>query len=114
MPAAGLNSGCRNGTLVRTATRRQNSRRGRKTRVASDGLFFDLTSCDEKRYCHDGTRKWPDGLFAEAASTLTDAALKHLGPKDKIYKVTDRDGMYALVSTKGSISFRLGYRMNWR
>jgi hypothetical protein len=28
---------------------------------------------------------------------VTDAALKHLKPKDKIYKVTDRDGMYVLV-----------------
>jgi Arm DNA-binding domain len=36
---------------------------------------------------------------------LTDAALIHLKPKEKSYKVTDRDGMYALVSTKGSISF---------
>ena len=40
---------------------------------------------------------------------LTDAALKHLRPKEKSYKVADRDGMYALVSTKGSISFRLDY-----
>jgi len=45
---------------------------------------------------------------------LTDAGLKHLKPKEKSYKVTDRDGMYALVSTKGSISFRLDYRMNGR
>ena len=45
---------------------------------------------------------------------LTDAALKHLRPKEKSYKVTDRDGMYVLVSTKGSISFRLDYRMNGR
>lgn len=28
---------------------------------------------------------------------LTDAALKSLKPKDKLYKVADRDGMYALV-----------------
>src|SRR3569833_102384 len=45
---------------------------------------------------------------------LTDAALKHLRPKEKPYKVTDRDGMYVLVSTKGSISFRLDYRLNGR
>ena len=32
---------------------------------------------------------------------LTDAALKHLKPKEKIYKVTDRDGMYVLVKTIG-------------
>jgi hypothetical protein len=28
---------------------------------------------------------------------LTDAALEHLKPKEKVYKVTDRDGMYVLV-----------------
>jgi hypothetical protein len=45
---------------------------------------------------------------------LTDVALKALRPKEKPYKVTDRDGMYVLVSTKGSISFRLDYRLNGR
>jgi hypothetical protein len=35
-------------------------------------------------------------------------------PKEKPYKVTDRDGMYVLVSTKGSMSFRLDYRLNGR
>lgn len=45
---------------------------------------------------------------------LTDAALKCLKPKAKIYKVSDRDGMYARVSPTGSISFRLDYRLNGR
>ena len=45
---------------------------------------------------------------------LTDAALKNLKPKPKGYKVTDRDGMYAFVSTSGSIAFRLDYRLNGR
>jgi hypothetical protein len=45
---------------------------------------------------------------------LTDVALKALRRKEKPYKVTDRDGMYVLVSTKGSISFRLDYRLNGR
>lgn len=45
---------------------------------------------------------------------LTDAALKYLKPKDKPYKVTDRDGMYVLVSCGGTISFRLDYRLNGR
>ena len=45
---------------------------------------------------------------------LTDAALKHLKPKDKIYKVTDRDGMYVLVKPSGTLTFRLDYRMNGR
>ena len=34
---------------------------------------------------------------------FTDAALKHLKLKDKPYKVADRDGMYAIVSTGGTI-----------
>ena len=45
---------------------------------------------------------------------LTDAALKHLKPKEKIYKVTDRDGMYVLVKPSGTLSFRLDYRMHGR
>jgi integrase len=45
---------------------------------------------------------------------LTDAALKYLKPKEKIYKVTDRDGMYVLVKPSGTLSFRLDYRMNGR
>ena len=37
---------------------------------------------------------------------LTDTALRNLKPADTPYKVADRDGMYALVSTTGCISFR--------
>jgi integrase len=45
---------------------------------------------------------------------LTDVALKALKPKEKPYKITDRDGMYLLVSPKGALSFRLDYRLNGR
>ncbi|WP_230481985.1 tyrosine-type recombinase/integrase [Sphingomonas sp. Leaf21] len=45
---------------------------------------------------------------------LTDAALKSLKPKDKLYKVADRDGMYALVQPSGKIVFRYDYRLNGR
>lgn len=45
---------------------------------------------------------------------LTDAALKNLNPKDKAYKVADRDGMYVRVNTNGTISFRYDYRLNGR
>ena len=45
---------------------------------------------------------------------LTDAALKHLKPKEKNYKVTDRDGMYVLVRPSGTLTFQLDYRMNGR
>lgn len=36
---------------------------------------------------------------------LTDAAIKSLKPKDKVYKVADRDGMYVRVMPSGAISF---------
>jgi integrase len=45
---------------------------------------------------------------------LTDATLKALKPKDKLYKITDRDGMYVLVTPNGTLSFRLDYRLNGR
>ena len=45
---------------------------------------------------------------------LTDVALKNFKPREKPYKVTDRDGMYAYVSPGGAISFRFDYRMNNR
>lgn len=45
---------------------------------------------------------------------LTDSKLKSLKPQDKIYKIADRDGIYATVSPSGAISFRLDYRINGR
>ncbi|WP_406873682.1 tyrosine-type recombinase/integrase [Aminobacter sp. P9b] len=45
---------------------------------------------------------------------LTDAALKSLRPKDKAYKVADRDGMYVRVMPSGAVSFGLDYRINGR
>ncbi|MBZ9801211.1 tyrosine-type recombinase/integrase [Mesorhizobium sp. ES1-6] len=45
---------------------------------------------------------------------LTDTALKHLKPKDKDYKLADRDGMYVVIKTSGLITFRLDYRINGR
>ena len=36
---------------------------------------------------------------------LTDSALQNLRPRSKIYKVTDRDGMYVVVATSGTITF---------
>jgi hypothetical protein len=49
-----------------------------------------------------------------ACRMLTDTALKHLKPKEKNYKVTDRDGMYVLVRPSGTLTFQLDYRMNGR
>lgn len=45
---------------------------------------------------------------------LTDVALKNLKPRPKPFKVADRDGMYAHVSTSGLVTFRLDYRLNGR
>ncbi len=45
---------------------------------------------------------------------LTDAALKALKPQSKMYKVSDRDGMYVRVMPSGAISFRLDYRLHGR
>ncbi|MEP9351431.1 Arm DNA-binding domain-containing protein [Xanthobacter sp. KR7-225] len=43
---------------------------------------------------------------------LTGAALKALKPQSKMYKVSDRDGMYVRAMPSGAISFRLDYRLN--
>lgn len=45
---------------------------------------------------------------------LTDTALKNLKPRERLYKVSDRDGMYATVSPVGLVTFRYDYRLNGR
>lgn len=45
---------------------------------------------------------------------LTDRELATLKPQDKLYKVTDRDGLYVAVLPTGTISFRYDYRLNGR
>ncbi|AYC20101.1 Prophage integrase IntS [Dickeya dianthicola] len=45
---------------------------------------------------------------------LTDTKLKNLKPEEKLYKVSDRDGLYVAVLTSGSVSFRYDYRINGR
>lgn len=45
---------------------------------------------------------------------LTDAAVKNLRPKSTSYKMTDRDGLYLLISPKGGIAFKYDYRFNGR
>ncbi len=44
---------------------------------------------------------------------LTHLALRNLGSA-ALYKVADRDGMYAAISPSGAISFRYDYRLNGR
>lgn len=45
---------------------------------------------------------------------LTDTKLKNLKPQDKLYKVSDRYGLYVAVLTSGTVSFRYDYRINGR
>ena len=45
---------------------------------------------------------------------LTDTKIKSLKPKDKVYKVADRDELYVSVSTTATITFRYDYRINGR
>ncbi|WP_417661237.1 tyrosine-type recombinase/integrase [Pseudomonas sp.] len=45
---------------------------------------------------------------------LTDTKLRNLKPKSKLYKVSDRDGMYVTVSPTGTVTFRYDYRLNGR
>ena len=45
---------------------------------------------------------------------LIDAALRNLKPKSKIYKASDRDGMYVTVLPSGTVTFRYDYRLNGR
>lgn len=45
---------------------------------------------------------------------LTDTKLRNLKPRDKIYKVNDRDGLYVAVTKAGAISFRHNYSIKGR
>ena len=45
---------------------------------------------------------------------LTDTKLRNLKPKEKLYKVNDRDGLYVAVTPAGSVSFRYNYAINGR
>ncbi|MFA7504642.1 MAG: Arm DNA-binding domain-containing protein, partial [Burkholderiaceae bacterium] len=45
---------------------------------------------------------------------LTDTKLRNLKPKEKLYRVSDRDGLYVAVTPAGTISFRYNYSINGR
>jgi len=45
---------------------------------------------------------------------LSDTKLRNLKPREKPYKVADRDGLYVVVTPTGTISFRYNYRLNGR
>jgi len=45
---------------------------------------------------------------------LTDTKIRNLKPKEKLYKVNDRDGLYVAVTATGTKSFRYNYSINGR
>ena len=45
---------------------------------------------------------------------LTDTKIRNLKPKEKLYKINDRDGLYVAVTTTGTKSFRYNYSINGR
>lgn len=45
---------------------------------------------------------------------FTDTKLKNLKSKEKLYKLSDRDGLYVTVSPAGTVAFRYDYRINGR
>jgi Arm DNA-binding domain len=45
---------------------------------------------------------------------LTNQELTTLKPREKLYKVVDRDGLYVAVLPSGTVSFRYDYRINGR
>jgi integrase len=53
-------------------------------------------------------------LDLEASTMLTDTALKSLKPQGKLFKISDRDGMYVVVQPSGAVVFRYDYRLNGR
>ena len=45
---------------------------------------------------------------------LTDTKLKNLKSKEKLYKLSGRDGLYVTVRPAGTVAFRYDYRINGR
>jgi len=45
---------------------------------------------------------------------LTDTKLRNIKPKEKLYKLKDRDGLYVAVTPAGTISFRYNYSVHGR
>ena len=45
---------------------------------------------------------------------LTNTKLRSLMPAPQAYKVTDRDGVYVMVTPSQGISFRFNYSLNGR
>lgn len=63
-----------------------------------------------------GTDRRADGIKRQIGETdlLTDRELGTLTPKEKMFKVSDRDGLYVAVLPTGTRTFRYDYRLNGR
>jgi len=46
---------------------------------------------------------------AQGCIMLTETKLRSLKPRERLYKVADRDGMYVAVLPSGALSFRYNY-----
>jgi integrase len=53
-------------------------------------------------------------LLNKEKQMLTDTKIRNLKPRDRLYKVADRDGLYVAVTPAASISFRYNYEFNGR
>lgn len=53
-------------------------------------------------------------LREEGPPLLSDRTPRGIKPQATTYKIADRDGMYVAVSPRGTITFRLDYRLNGR
>lgn len=54
-------------------------------------------------------------VFSRGNPTMpTDTKLRNIKPKDKLYKVNGRDGLYVAITPAGSISFRYNYSIHGR
>lgn len=61
----------------------------------------------------DQARSGPAG--AKTRQDLTDAKLRDMPPRERAYKVSDGgNGLYVLISSRGSRSFRYDYRLGGR
>ncbi len=45
---------------------------------------------------------------------FTDTKFRNLKPRNKLFKVLERDGLYVAVTPAGTISFRYNYSINGR
>lgn len=92
---------------------------GTRYHAASDGVFMVSNlgnTLSLKRFLEDLWGFFEHGIFERKPNPtmLTDTKLRSLKPKDKLYKVNDRDGLYVAITTAGSISFRYNYSIHGR